>query len=1042
MMKSEVCYVGVSNPVQSSQWILQENGELKYQSTHNIPKIIKMFQEIFSNAVDSTLRVKKESTWPSPIKVKVTSNSIKITNYGHKPLISLSKYKPTGDHDSHLSDTLIPAVVFGELYSSSNFDTSEGIGKFGIGAKVVNMFSEHFKLVVKSHTETYTHIWKRNETVSSVVKKSTNPQHSVSVEFTPLIDDKPYNFTQDEVMTFKKLTLDSAIFIENGIQFNSTLLQIKAKDYFTCHVSQEPSLIFNDNHSQVFIFFKKNIKGASMLYANGCAFKLTKNHTKSLTSQLASHANLTDEIIREHILYFILRKKSELSFDNFQKTAITNDLQIVFDKPTKDKFLASEVITWVTKINKSLLTKPNQIPQLTETLGKPKTSMIILTEGESAKANTLVGLSSLRTHFAIYSITGKPSNISGMPSHKYPESVLKLISILGENLERYKGIIIMTDPDPDGKHIAALLLDTLYEVYKDKLANTLIRIFNTPVIRVSKNNKTLKEFFDKKDFEISQYNTSKYLCQYFKGLASFTKDDMQIFFKDIEKYLIKIKVPFSPEDTNSLAICFETNKIAERKQWINKEPPHKQLTNEITTSDYINYHVRSFSIEDSSRSLPSFIDGLKLGQRKVVACCCNFHKKHKVTDLSALVSTHCNYHGGTTSIDKTIIEMSRDEFDNNLPLLKGHGAFGNVRSKIPGQARYLATEPTEVFSLLFPQEELKLLDPRVVDGKSGEPTYFIPPLPLVLLFGKKGIGTGWASKSIPFHPLSLIRFLQGECDYLVPHMRHNSLLFVLNAENIDNYLTTNKWKIKMVPQIYYNKKTERYLITSLPIDTTITQFLDFLLKNEIEYKDLSTDQVKIEVNTTLSTSDFINKLTVSFTPNLTFLDEDEKICTLTITEIITKHKTLRLAFNEKKRQHRIKVNTHLLLKKTNILRFLLSGKTFKNHNKKQAEKYLQENDFPMIDDSYNYITSLTFKQSCKDSCRELEEEITKIQEKIKSLQATNSLEMWNDDLTLLSDYFKNETQTPLYIPNKEWTDITKQIKYNDGKHFRYPMTIN
>jgi len=62
---------------------------------------------------------------------------------------------------------------------------------------------------------------------------------------------------------------------------------------------------------------------------------------------------------------------------------------------------------------------------------------------------------------------------------------------------------------------------------------------------------------------------------------------------------------------------------------------------------------------DNQRSIPSLIDGLKPGQRKIIFCCFKRNLKHeiKVAQLAGYVSEHSAYHHGEMSLCSTIINM-------------------------------------------------------------------------------------------------------------------------------------------------------------------------------------------------------------------------------------------------------------------------------------------------------------------------------------------------------------------------------------------------
>lgn len=60
-------------------------------------------------------------------------------------------------------------------------------------------------------------------------------------------------------------------------------------------------------------------------------------------------------------------------------------------------------------------------------------------------------------------------------------------------------------------------------------------------------------------------------------------------------------------------------------------------------------------------------------------------------------------------------------------------------------ARYIFTNVSEQTRLLFPEEDSPVLEYLHEEGMSIEPDFFVPIIPLVLVNGSEGIGTGWSS---------------------------------------------------------------------------------------------------------------------------------------------------------------------------------------------------------------------------------------------------------------------------------------------------------
>ncbi len=180
-----------------------------------------------------------------------------------------------------------------------------------------------------------------------------------------------------------------------------------------------------------------------------------------------------------------------------------------------------------------------------------------------------------------------------------------------------------------------------------------------------------------------------------------------------------------------------------------------------TYRDFINKELILFSNMDNMRSIPSTIDGLKPSQRKVLFAC--FKRKLtaeiKVAQLAGYVSEHTAYHHGEQSLHSTIISMAQDFVgSNNIPLLAPSGQFGTrlQGGKDAASARYIFTQLSEAARLLFPEDDDAVLNYLVEDGQPIEPDFYVPILPVLLINGSDGIGTGWSTSVPRYNPRDLI----------------------------------------------------------------------------------------------------------------------------------------------------------------------------------------------------------------------------------------------------------------------------------------------
>lgn len=109
------------------------------------------------------------------------------------------------------------------------------------------------------------------------------------------------------------------------------------------------------------------------------------------------------------------------------------------------------------------------------------------------------------------------------------------------------------------------------------------------------------------------------------------------------------------------------------------------------------------------------------------------------------IGEHSGYHHGEVSLMETIINMAQDYVgSNNLNLLDPRGQYGtrDQGGKDHASARYIFTLPKPLSHIIFNPNDNPLLNPQKDDGNLIEPEWYMPILPMVLVNGADGIGTG------------------------------------------------------------------------------------------------------------------------------------------------------------------------------------------------------------------------------------------------------------------------------------------------------------
>ena len=98
------------------------------------------------------------------------------------------------------------------------------------------------------------------------------------------------------------------------------------------------------------------------------------------------------------------------------------------------------------------------------------------------------------------------------------------------------------------------------------------------------------------------------------------------------------------EDGESLELAFSKKKVEQRKTWLKEFVPGTFLDHEaeeISYKDFVHRELILFSRSDLLRSIPSMLDGLKPGQRKILFTCFQKNQKKDIKVRSPKLPVAC-----------------------------------------------------------------------------------------------------------------------------------------------------------------------------------------------------------------------------------------------------------------------------------------------------------------------------------------------------------------------------------------------------------------
>lgn len=481
--------------------------------------------------------------------------------------------------------------------------------------------------------------------------------------------------------------------------------------------------------------------------------------------------------------------------------------------------------------------------------------VLILTEGDSALSLAVSGLAVVgRDRYGCFPLRGKMLNVREASTDQISKNaeINALKQIIGlqhkkhynqENIKslRYGHIMIMTDQDQDGSHIKGLLINFLETSFPGLLEIPgFLLEFITPIVKVKALGQTTS-FYSMPEFEQwrdTVGRTCRWSHKYYKGLGTSSPSEAREYFSALDKHMKQFH-QLQSEDQQLIDLAFSKKKADERKDWLQSFQPGTHLDptlNVIPISDFINKELILFSMADNVRSIPSVLDGFKPGQRKVLYAC--FKRKLvgeiKVAQLVGYVSEHTAYHHGEQSLFQTIIGLAQNFIgSNNINVLYPKGAFGSrdAGGKDAAAARYIFTKVTDLTRKIFNPLDNPLYTYVQDDEQTVEPEWYLPVIPMILVNGAEGIGTGWSTNIPCFNPEDLVsnikRLMNGEeLEELVPWYKGWEGTIEPNGD---------KYKVKgRIEQIDDNTLE----ITEIPVKTWTNNMKEFLLSG------LGNDKVK------------------------------------------------------------------------------------------------------------------------------------------------------------------------------------------------------
>lgn len=776
----------------------------------------------------------------------------------------------------------------------------------------------------------------------------------------------------------------------------------------------------------------------------------TKDYLNTPTKQFGSKCDVSDKFVEKIASKLgVLETACALNEIKEQKTAKKND-------GTKTKNIRG-------------------IPKLTDAnwAGTEKSSecTLILCEGDSPKSSVLSGLTSEdKNTIGVYPLKGKLLNVRDETIAKINanKEITELKKILGLEVKkeyktlqdvhkylRYGKVMILTDQDLDGSHIKGLIINLLETEWPSLLElDGFLGFMNTPILKARKGTQEIAFYNDGEYKKWLETNPKGWKIKYYKGLGTSTSKEFREYFE--KKKMVSF---YSTEkSTPEIDMVFNSKRANDRKEWLLTYQRDSYLDTSnprVSYEDFIHKELIHFSKYNCDRSIPNIMDGLKISLRKILYAAFKRNltrEEIKVAQFSGYVSEHSGYHHGEASLNAAIIGMAQNFVgSNNINLFLPLGQFG---TRLQGgndsaSERYTFTMLNQITRAIFIPSDDNILQYLDDDGQIVEPIYYAPIIPMVLVNGSKGIGTGFSTDIMCYNPIEIMDYLSDkltgkECVDGV----YNFIPYYEGFQGSIRALSAGKFLFKGK----YEKigtEPDKIRVTELPVGFWTQDFiehLDNLLEPDVlkdgtktpaivkDYANYSTDtEINFEIvfvkgkvaeleseifeNGTNRLEKLLKLCTTNTNTNMHLFDAKDKLQKYNnVKDIIDAYYEIRIHLYQCRKDYLIKNLEKELLFISNKVRFILENLAGTiDLRKKRSEEVIQllrTKNYTEISDnegntSYHYLIKMPMDSVTQENVEKMKKELQEKENLLSEIQQTPITQMWLKELTALRILYLN-----------------------------------
>ena len=855
------------------------------------PGFYKLFDEILVNARDALVRsvTEKGRTPVKHIAITVTAApvfTVKVENDGDGiPIEMHPEYKV------YAPELIFGQLLTSGNYAKGEEKIVGGKNGYGAKLTNIFSTEFTVETRSVKHGQKYSQTWSENmsKCAKASVKKDAAKSGFVSIEYKPDLARFPGLAVDDilKVLHTRVIELAALAGKDVKVSLNGAHIATNTFEKFVKLFVRDEATIAYEKCSERWevgavmakqLFEEDSVPDERHVsFANGINTRKGGKHMDTVTKtiigdfcELAAKKKIAIKPgqLKDSVVFFVNATITNPSFDSQTKETLTTPAA-KFGSAFKT---AGKVVTGLVKLGlldeaaaiidakankdakktdgskkRTLRGMPKLVDALQAGTAKSGACTLILTEGDSAASSAIAGLAVVgRESWGVFPLRGKLLNVRDVSADKFAknEELTAIKKILGleqgkvyKDLKtlRYGRVMVMADQDLDGSHIKGLLMNLFHAEWPSLMQSGFLCSLATPLLKATRRSETLA-FYSAAEFEAwkaTQGGTAAgWHLKYYKGLGTSTEVEAQEWFRNLHE----IKYVWDATTDETISLAFSKKRADDRKDWLSRYDPTRQLVvgpgGATGYSQFIHDELIHYSNADNIRSLPSIMDGLKPSLRKILFACFkrSLRSEIRVAQLAGYVSEHAAYHHGEASLNAAITAMAQTFVGaNTVNLLTPIGQFGTrlLGGKDAASPRYIHTCLEGITDYIFRKEDSAILDYIDDDGTSVEPKYYYPVVPLLVINGSIGIGTGFSTDIPPHDPEDVVGLLNDRLDGRRETLENIALRpWWLGFKGPVHQVSDGVWLTKGIYTLNDEKKC--VTVTELPIGTWTHDYKAFL----------------------------------------------------------------------------------------------------------------------------------------------------------------------------------------------------------------------